>query len=117
VEEGVRLLESVPLDGKAVVTFERTSPFGVLLELRPTADGYPFHFIGPRSAAGIESSEDRESGATAERFFSDADYVMVPTATTEVTQLEKMESIYGAYLEQNFSERSRSQHWRLYERG
>lgn len=116
VEEGLKLLHSVPLEGKAVVTFEQTSPFGVVLGLRPTASGDPLGSINPGSLERAEADGRLDREKLSERFFSDTDYVMVPELPHSAVQLDLMENLYGDYLDRNFRELKRSSHWRLYER-
>jgi hypothetical protein len=116
VEEGLELLRSVPLEGKAVVTFEQTSPFGVMLGLRPTATGYPVRVIDPQSIKRAEADGRLDRQELSERFFSDTDYVMVPEVPYTATQPDLKGKLYGDYLDRNFHELKRSSHWRLYER-
>jgi hypothetical protein len=116
VEEGLVLLESVPLDGKAVVTFQQRSPFGVLLGLRPTSTGYPLHVPDSRGTERSNATDGDGPGHTAEEFFSDADYVMVPVVSNNSMQLEAMNSADGDDLLERFNELKRSEHWRLFER-
>jgi hypothetical protein len=92
----------VPHDNHSVINFEHTNPFSALLHMRPTKYGYPFFWALNLSGA--------------ERYFSDADYVMVPQVPYRLRQLEKLMSAYGLYLQENFYELRRSSHWRLYAR-
>ena len=107
IAEGVKLLESVPHDNHSVINFEHTNPFSVLLRMRPTKYGYPLFWA--------ENALSRNLPAP-ERYFSDADYVMVPEVPYVRRQLEKLMKVYGLYLEENFYELKRSSHWRLYAR-
>jgi len=107
IAEGVKLLESVPHHNYSVITFEHTNPFSVLLRMRPTKYGYPLFWA--------ENALSRDLPAP-ERYFSDADYVMVPEIPYRRSQLERLMEVYGLYLEENFYELKRSSHWRLYAR-
>jgi hypothetical protein len=112
IAEGVKLLESVPHDNHSVINFEHTNPFSVLLGMRPTEYGYPLFWA--------EKYKNRKEAISRyfppERYFSDADYVMVPEIPYVRRQLETLMEVYGAYLEENFHELKRSTHWRLYAR-
>jgi hypothetical protein len=114
--EGIELLESVPHDNHAVVTFEQTNPFGFALGMRPTRYGYPLNFVSSRVIERSRQPAARNDRLDPERFFSDADYVMVPEVPFKRIQLEGMLEIHGAYLEKHFYELKRSPHWRLYAR-
>jgi hypothetical protein len=103
IAEGVKLLESVPHDNHSVINFEHTNPFSVLLRMRPTKYGYPLFWFSRNLPA-------------AERYFSDADYVMVPEIPYAHGLLKTLLEVYGLYLEENFHELKRSSHWRLYAR-
>ena len=107
IAEGVKLLESVPHHNYSVITFEHTNPFSVLLRMRPTKYGYPLFWVENRLSHDFPAPE---------RYFSDADYVMVPDIPYSRRQLEILMEIYGSYLEENFHELKRSSHWRLYAR-
>ena len=107
IAEGVKLLESVPHDNHSVVTFEHTNPFSVLLRMRPTKYGYPLFWAEGALSHNLPAPE---------RYFSDADYVMVPEIPYSRRQLETLMEVYGLYLEENFYELKRSSHWRLYAR-
>jgi hypothetical protein len=105
ITEGVKLLESVPHDNHSVITFEQTNPFSVLLRMRPTKYGYPLFW----------ATQIRNLPAP-ERYFSDANYVMVPEIPYNSSQLKIMMKVYGTYLNEHFYELKRSSHWRLYAR-
>jgi hypothetical protein len=107
IAEGVDLLESVPHDNHSVINFEHSNPFSVLLGMRPTAYGYPLFWAENMLSHNLPAPE---------RYFSDADYVMVPELPYVRRQLEKLMEVYGSYLEENFHELKRSPHWRLYAR-
>jgi hypothetical protein len=107
IAEGVKLLESVPHDNHSVISFEHTNPFSVLLGLRPTQYGYPLFWAENALSQNLPAPE---------RYFSDADYVMVPEIPYVRRQLEKLMEVYGSYLQENFHELKRSTHWRLYAR-
>jgi hypothetical protein len=107
IAEGVKLLESVPHDNHSVITFEHTNPFSMLLGLRPTKYGYPLFWVDDARSRIFPAPE---------RYFSDADYVMVPDIPYSRRQLETLMEVYGLYLEENFYELKRSSHWRLYAR-
>jgi hypothetical protein len=107
IAEGVKLLESVPHDNHSVISFEHTNPFSVLLGMRPTKYGYPLFWVKKARASNLPAPE---------RYFSDADYVMVPEIPYSPPQLKKLMEAYGLYLEENFYELKRSSHWRLYAR-
>jgi hypothetical protein len=107
IAEGVKLLESVPHDNHSVVTFEHTNPFSVLLRMRPTKYGYPLFWVEGALSHNLPAPE---------RYFSDADYVMVPEIPYSRRQLKTLMRAYGLYLEENFYELKRSSHWRLYAR-
>jgi hypothetical protein len=107
IAEGVKLLESVPHDNHSVITFEHTNPFSALLGMRPTEYGYPLFWAEFMLSRNLPAPE---------RYFSDADYVMVPEIPYKSRQLEKLMEVYGLYLEENFYELKRSSHWRLYAR-
>jgi hypothetical protein len=105
IAEGVELLESVPHDNHSVITFEHTNPFSALLGMRPTKYGYPLFWAEYALLPNLPAPE---------RYFSDADYVMVPEIPYSRRQLETLMEVYGSYLEENFYELKRSSHWRLY---
>jgi len=107
IAEGVELLESVPHDNHSVINFEHTNPFSALLGMRPTKYGYPLFWAENMASQYLPAPE---------RYFSDADYVMVPEIPYVRRQLEKLMEVYGPYLEENFYELKRSSHWRLYAR-
>jgi hypothetical protein len=107
IAEGVKLLESVPHDNHSVINFEHTNPFSVLLGMRPTQYGYPLFWAENALSQNLPAPE---------RYFSDADYVMVPELPYVRRQLDKLMEVYGSYLEENFYELKRSPHWRLYAR-
>jgi len=107
IAEGVELLESVPHDNHSVINFEHTNPFSVPLGMRPTAYGYPLFWAENVLSQDLPAPE---------RYFSDADYVMVPEIPYVRRQLEKLMEVYGSYLQENFYEFKRSTHWRLYAR-
>jgi hypothetical protein len=107
IAEGVKLLESVPHGNHSVINFEHTNPFSALLHMRPTKYGYPFFYVQNVPSLNLRG---------AERYFSDADYVMVPQVPYRLGQLEKLMAAYGQYLQENFYELRRSPHWRLYAR-
>jgi len=107
IAEGVKLLESVPHDNHSVITFEHTNPFSVLLGMRPTKYGYPLFWAENALSSNLPAPE---------RYFSDADYVMVPEIPYVRRQLRKLMEVYGLYLDENFYELKRSTHWRLYAR-
>jgi hypothetical protein len=107
IAEGVKLLESVPHENHSVINFEHTNPFSALLYMRPTKHGYPLFWASSTPLRNLPS---------AERYFSDADYVMVPQVPYNLNQLEKLMAAYGQYLQENFYELKRSSHWRLYAR-
>ena len=108
IAEGVKLLESVPHDNHSVITFEQTNPFSALLGMRPTKYGYPLFWAEKIALSPNLSAQ--------ERYFSDADYVMVPEVPHSRRQLEILMEFFGLYLEENFYELKRSTHWRLYAR-
>jgi hypothetical protein len=107
MSEGVKLLESVPHDNHSVITFEHTNPFSVLLRMRPTKYGYPLFWAQNALAENLPAPQ---------RYFSDADYVMVPEIPYSRLQLKMLMQVYGTYLEENFYVLKRSSHWRLYAR-
>jgi hypothetical protein len=107
IAEGVKLLESVPHDNHSVITLEHTNPFSVLIGMRPTKYAYPLFWAENMRSSDLPAPE---------RYFSDADYVMVPKIPYSRDQLETLMEVYGAYLEENFYELKRSSHWRLYAR-
>jgi hypothetical protein len=107
IAEGVELLESVPHDNHSVITFAHSNPFSVLLGMRPTKYGYPLFWVEKSRSSNLPAPE---------RYFSDADYVMVPEIPFSPPQLKKLMEVYGLYLEENFYELKRSSHWRLYAR-
>jgi hypothetical protein len=111
IAEGVKLLESVPHDNHSVITLEHTNPFSVLLGMRPTKYGYPLFWKDPRYSEAL-----LHNFPAPERYFSDADYVMVPEIPYSPGQLQKLIEAYGSYLKENFYELKRSSHWRLYAR-
>ena len=106
--EGTRLLSSAADHNASVVVFDMTDPFTFALELRPTRYGYPFFW-----ADRIVSANHYPP---AERFFSDAEYVMVPVLPYQQTQLDTMLSIYGEYLRTHYTLDAKSRHWRLWKR-
>ena len=119
VGEGIELLESVPYKGRSVIALAETNPFSVILQMRPTKNGQPLSYAGNRSAARRQRYlelplEVRQ--AAAQRFISDADYVMVPTVPNYHKNTDVLYEMYGFYLEANFYELRRSPHWRLYAR-
>ena len=107
IAEGVKLLESVPHDNHSVINLEHTNPFSTLLHMRPTKYGYPLFWVSKVPLHNMPGPE---------RYFSDADYVMVPEVPYSIRQLEKLMAAYGQYLQANFYEFRRSSHWRLYAR-
>jgi hypothetical protein len=111
IAEGVKLLESVPHDNHSVITLEHTNPFSVLLGMRPTKYGYPLFWQDARYSEAL-----LHNFPAPERYFSDAEYVMVPEIPYSPGQLEKLIEAYGSYLKENFYELKRSSHWRLYAR-
>ena len=108
IVEGTKLLQRVPHDDHAVVTFAHTNPFSFALNLRPTKYGFPLFWAG--------ASFTLDSHPSPERFFSDTDYVMVPEVPYDQEQREMLIAVYGTYLEHNFHEIQRSLHWRLWAR-
>lgn len=106
VAEGVKLLgRSIPSD-RSVVVFDVVNPFTVPLHLRPTKYGYPLLYEG--------GGFSRASHPSPERFFSDADYAMVPVLPSTQSQLDIMLELYGPHLKAHFEEIARSPHWHLW---
>lgn len=106
--DGSRLLESVPLDGQAVVVFSLTNPFDALLQLKPTEYGFPFLWL--------TGHFNRHRHPTPDQFFSDASYVMVPVIPLKQDHLDTLLELYGPYLEEHFDELKESAHWVLWAR-
>ena len=110
IVEGAALLQTVDYRGHAVQVMEMVNPFTYALGMRPVRNGYPqFWLIGPYST-------DAGKLPTAEQFFSDADYVMVPRLPFAAAQLINMMKLYGNYLSGHFTQRGESPHWELWER-
>jgi hypothetical protein len=113
IAEGVELLEGVPHDDRSVISLEHTNPFSALLRMRPTTYGFPLFWI---EFLGKMAGPLSQYIPAPERYFSDANYVMVPEIPYSLPNSRVVMENYGPYLEENFHELKRSFHWRLYAR-
>ena len=104
--EGCHLLERVDFKDHAVVSFEQTNPFEPLMGMRPTSYGFPLLWVG---AAFTEKKHPAPA-----RYFSDADYVMVPAVPYSQSELDLLLKIYGSYLHEHYEVVQQSPHWSLW---
>jgi hypothetical protein len=108
VAEGVELLRDSVGPDATVISLEQTSAFTAALGLRPAASSRPFNYSRRQNPSGDPS--------VVERFFFDAQYVMVPVVPYSQKHLEALLEAYGPYLDEHFIEYRRSPHWQLYQR-
>jgi hypothetical protein len=116
IAEDVELLRDSVGGDATVLSFEQTNLFPSALGLRPTAHGKPFDFANTHIAARRDTRDSTPDHKAAERYFSDAQYVMVPEVPFNRIHLQILIDKYGEYLDEHFVEYRRSPHWRLYSR-
>jgi hypothetical protein len=116
IAEGVELLRDSVSDDATVLSLEQTNPFPSALGLRPTTYGKNFDFANTHIAARRDTRDSTPTHKAAERYFSDAQYVMVPEVPFNHVHLKIVIEKYGEYLDEHFVEYRRSPHWRLYTR-
>jgi hypothetical protein len=116
IAEGVELLRDSVSGDATVLSLEQTNLFPSALGLRPTAYGKPFDFANLHLAARRDTRGSTPDHKAAERYFFDAQYVMVPVVPFARDHLKILIDKYGEYLDEHFVEYRRSPHWRLYTR-
>jgi hypothetical protein len=116
IGEGVELLRDSVSGDATVLSLEQTNLFPSALGLRPTAYGKPFDFANLPLAARQKTRGSVSVHKAAERYFSEAQYVMVPEVPFNRDHLKLLIDKYGEYLDEHFVEYRRSPHWRLYTR-
>jgi hypothetical protein len=108
INDGVRLLESKTSASDRISTLEMFEPFSYTLGRRPVRGGI--------AAAAYKYTLDDEHHPSADRFFADADVVMVPKLVDPDAYHDAYVRTYTPTLEKRFVFVAESVSWRLYRR-
>ncbi|MEJ6395916.1 hypothetical protein V8J82_21835 [Gymnodinialimonas sp. 2305UL16-5] len=108
LETGAALLASLDMPPSRVLAMDFVSPFTSLTGISPPEGG----------SAWMHDNRnfDMESYLPAEEMLGGVDIVMIPERPIADSTTEKMEELYGDYLEQHFQLTGENEHWRLYQR-
>lgn len=108
LETGSRLLASLDVPPSRVLNMDFVSPFTSLAGLRPPQGGSAWMHD--------DRNFDTEHHLPADEMLGGVDVVMIPKKPASESTTEKMEKIYGSYLDQHFLLIRVTDHWRLYQR-
>ena len=106
LDDGARLLARHVRRDQAIVVFDVTDPFSFALGLRPTRYGFPLFWTDRLPSIDLLPAPAR--------FFSDAEFAMVPAVPYTRAQLENMMKAYGQHLVEAFEPVASSQYWQLW---